>query len=50
MEIRALAKRRAQREIEKQKKAFMSWAVLGDWENPYLTMSKSSCISNEMFF
>ncbi|KAI9317679.1 tRNA synthetases class I-domain-containing protein [Dichotomocladium elegans] len=40
MEIRQLAKKRALSEIEKQKKDFRSWAVIGDWENAYQTMTK----------
>ncbi|KAG1377113.1 hypothetical protein G6F61_007015 [Rhizopus arrhizus] len=40
VEIRKLAKSKALFEVDKQKKAFMSWGVMGDWENPYLTLTK----------
>ncbi|KAI8366718.1 tRNA synthetases class I-domain-containing protein [Radiomyces spectabilis] len=38
--IRQLSRKRALREYEKQKEGFMSWGVMGDWDNPYLTLSK----------
>ncbi|KAJ8658278.1 isoleucine-tRNA ligase [Lichtheimia ornata] len=40
VEIRQLAKKRALSEIEKQKKDFKSWGVIGDWNNPYQTLTK----------
>ncbi|KAH8548878.1 Isoleucyl-tRNA synthetase [Umbelopsis sp. PMI_123] len=39
-EIRKVARERALLEVEKQKKDFMSWGVLGDWDKPYLTLNK----------
>jgi isoleucyl-tRNA synthetase len=39
-EIRRVARERALLEVEKQKKDFMSWGVMGDWDKPYLTLSK----------
>lgn len=40
VEIRKIAKTKALYEVDKQKKDFMSWGVIGDWENPYLTLTK----------
>ncbi|EIE90851.1 hypothetical protein RO3G_15562 [Rhizopus delemar RA 99-880] len=40
VEIRKLAKSKALFEVDKQKKDFMSWGIMGDWENPYLTLTK----------
>ncbi|CAO3688567.1 unnamed protein product [Umbelopsis vinacea] len=39
-EIRRVARERALLEVEKQKKDFMSWGVMGDWDKPYLTLNK----------
>ncbi|KAI9492549.1 isoleucyl-tRNA synthetase [Zychaea mexicana] len=39
-EIRQLARKRALSEIEKQKKSFKSWSVMGDWNKPYRTLDK----------
>ncbi|CAO3658029.1 unnamed protein product [Umbelopsis ramanniana] len=39
-EIRKVARERALLEVEKQKKDFMSWGVMGDWDKPYLTLNK----------
>jgi isoleucyl-tRNA synthetase len=39
-QIRKVARERALLEVEKQKKDFMSWGVMGDWDKPYLTLSK----------
>lgn len=39
LELRKRAKAYAQSQIEIQKKEFMRWGVLGEWDNPYLTMS-----------
>ncbi|KAI8141829.1 tRNA synthetases class I-domain-containing protein [Fennellomyces sp. T-0311] len=39
-EIRQLARKRALSEIDKQKKSFMSWGVMGDWDKPYRTLDK----------
>eukprot|EP01091_Cochliopodium_minus_P017313 TRINITY_DN6749_c0_g1_i1.p1 TRINITY_DN6749_c0_g1~~TRINITY_DN6749_c0_g1_i1.p1 ORF type:complete len:1037 (+),score=308.71 TRINITY_DN6749_c0_g1_i1:382-3111(+) len=36
--IREQAKKVAEREMNYQRESFKSWAILGDWENPYLTM------------
>lgn len=33
--------------VEKQKAAFKSWGVIGDWDNAYLTCSKAY-IKNQM--
>jgi hypothetical protein len=37
-EIRARARAFALEEVEKQKKAFISWGIMGDWAHPYLTL------------
>lgn len=39
-DIRRVAKERALKEVEKQKADFMSWGVMGDWDNPYKTLDK----------
>ncbi|KAL0086544.1 isoleucine--tRNA ligase [Phycomyces blakesleeanus] len=39
-EIRRLARKKAVTEVENQKKDFMSWAVIGDWDNAYMTLTK----------
>lgn len=39
-DIRRVAKERALKEVEKQKADFMSWGVMGDWDNPYKTLGK----------
>ncbi|GAB5593821.1 isoleucine-tRNA ligase [Umbelopsis nana] len=39
-QIRKVARERALLEVEKQKKDFMSWGVMGDWDKPYLTLNK----------
>ncbi|KAI7851172.1 tRNA synthetases class I-domain-containing protein [Circinella umbellata] len=39
-EIRQLARKRALSEIEKQKKDFKSWSVMGDWDKPYRTLDR----------
>lgn len=38
VEIRSKASRFARRAIKEQKREFLKWGCLGDWENPYLTM------------
>jgi isoleucyl-tRNA synthetase len=38
LELRRQAKAYALGQIETQKKEFMRWGVLGEWDNPYLTM------------
>ncbi|KAI7866332.1 isoleucyl-tRNA synthetase [Spinellus fusiger] len=40
VEIRRLARKKALFEVERQKKDVMSWGVLGEWENPYMTLTK----------
>jgi hypothetical protein len=35
-----MARAFAGKTVEKQRKEFMSWGIMGDWQNPYLTMSK----------
>ncbi|KAG0177399.1 hypothetical protein DFQ28_005830 [Apophysomyces sp. BC1034] len=40
VEIRHLARKLALSEVQKQKDAFMSWAVIGDWDKPYITLDK----------
>ncbi|KAI9258793.1 Isoleucyl-tRNA synthetase [Phascolomyces articulosus] len=40
VQIRQIARKRALSEIEKQKKSFKSWGVMGDWEHPYRTLDK----------
>eukprot|EP01113_Clastostelium_recurvatum_P033674 TRINITY_DN4481_c0_g1_i1.p1 TRINITY_DN4481_c0_g1~~TRINITY_DN4481_c0_g1_i1.p1 ORF type:complete len:932 (-),score=92.35 TRINITY_DN4481_c0_g1_i1:13-2808(-) len=39
--IRQIARQFALGEIEKQKREFMSWGILGDWNHPYRTMDYS---------
>lgn len=39
-EIRAKAAQFARSALNDQKRAFLSWGCLGDWDNPYLTMDK----------
>ncbi len=39
-EIRSVAREFALKEVEKQMVAFKSWGVMGDWENPYLTLHR----------
>lgn len=36
--LRELAKKNALAVVESQKEDFMSWGVMGDWDNPYLTL------------
>jgi len=38
-EVRRLCREYAQEQIERQKRDFIRLGVLGDWENPYLTMN-----------
>ncbi|KAI8875117.1 Aminoacyl-tRNA synthetase, partial [Backusella circina FSU 941] len=38
IDIRRIAKSKALSEVEKQMKSFKSWGVMGDWDNPYLTL------------
>ncbi|ORX51537.1 isoleucyl-tRNA synthetase [Hesseltinella vesiculosa] len=38
--IRRLARQRALQEIDKQRKSFMSWGVMGEWDHPYRTLDK----------
>ena len=40
LETRNTAKSFAIKAIKFQKKAFLRWGLIGDWENPYITMSK----------
>ncbi len=40
LETRETAKSFAKKAIAFQKKSFIRWGVLGDWNNPYITMSK----------
>ena len=40
VDIRHTAKLFAGKAIELQKSAFIRWGVIGDWNNPYITMSK----------
>ena len=39
-EIRMKAAQYAKNAVNDQKRAFLSWGCLGDWDNPYLTMDK----------
>ncbi|KAI8087562.1 tRNA synthetases class I-domain-containing protein [Thamnidium elegans] len=39
VDIRKIAKAKALSEVEKQMAAFKSWSVMGDWDNPYLTLN-----------
>ncbi|CAG8576245.1 6913_t:CDS:10, partial [Acaulospora morrowiae] len=40
MQIRTTARKCALETIELQKLDFMSWGIMGDWENPYRTLDK----------
>lgn len=40
VDIRKSAKDFAKKAIKSQKKSFINWGLLGDWDNPYLTMSR----------
>ncbi|CAG8499014.1 1003_t:CDS:10 [Cetraspora pellucida] len=40
MQIRSTARKCALSTIETQKSEFMSWAIMGDWDNPYKTLDK----------
>ncbi|EON62429.1 isoleucyl-tRNA synthetase [Coniosporium apollinis CBS 100218] len=40
VEVRKAARRLAEETIERQKKGFKEWAVMGDWDNAYRTMEK----------
>jgi isoleucyl-tRNA synthetase len=46
-DIRRVAKERALKEVEKQKADFMSWGVMGDWENAYKTLGKDRFSKSE---
>ncbi|KAG2198396.1 hypothetical protein INT47_009801, partial [Mucor saturninus] len=39
VDIRKIAKAKALSEVEKQMTAFKGWGVMGDWDNPYLTLN-----------
>lgn len=41
MAIRGKARKWAEKFVKVQSKQFQRWGVMGEWENPYLTMSKS---------
>ena len=41
MAIRTAAKKCAEKAIEDQKKHFVEWGVMGDWDHPYYTMHPS---------
>ena len=38
--IRSSSRNFALEALEKQKREFLSWGIMGDWTNPYLTMDK----------
>ncbi|KAI8970947.1 tRNA synthetases class I-domain-containing protein [Pilobolus umbonatus] len=38
-DIRKIARDKALSEVNKQMAAFKSWGIMGDWDNPYLTLS-----------
>ncbi|ORX71494.1 isoleucyl-tRNA synthetase [Linderina pennispora] len=38
MEIRTLARKFGLKAVDKQKKGFREWGIMGDWEDPYLTL------------
>jgi isoleucyl-tRNA synthetase len=40
VEIRKLARQHAENIITKQMSSFKEWGTMGEWENPYKTMSK----------
>ncbi|CAI4036833.1 hypothetical protein SMKI_16G1310 [Saccharomyces mikatae IFO 1815] len=50
LKIRSLALRHAQRAIKKQKETFKHFAILTDWETPYLTMDKDYEINQLTIF
>lgn len=39
IEIRKIAKAKALFEVQKQMNDFKSWGVMGDWDNPYMTLT-----------
>lgn len=39
-EVRSVAAELASKTIEEQKKSFREWGVMGEWDEPYKTMSK----------
>ncbi|CAG8542169.1 15762_t:CDS:2, partial [Racocetra fulgida] len=41
MQIRSTARKCALSTIEIQKSDFMSWAIMGDWDNPYKTLAEA---------
>jgi isoleucyl-tRNA synthetase len=38
LQIRDVAKKSALEALEIQRKEFISWGIMGDWENPYRTL------------
>ncbi|KAB2572323.1 Isoleucine--tRNA ligase [Lasiodiplodia theobromae] len=40
VEVRAAARRLAERTVEEQKEGFRKWAIMGDWDSAYKTMEK----------
>uniref|UniRef100_U9TV65 isoleucine--tRNA ligase n=1 Tax=Rhizophagus irregularis (strain DAOM 181602 / DAOM 197198 / MUCL 43194) TaxID=747089 RepID=U9TV65_RHIID len=40
LQIRDVAKKSALEALEIQRKEFISWGIMGDWENPYRTLDK----------
>ncbi|PNS21897.1 Isoleucine--tRNA ligase [Sphaceloma murrayae] len=40
MRIRQQARRLAKETVEEQKNSFREWAIMGEWDTPYLTMDK----------
>ncbi|RUS21822.1 tRNA synthetases class I-domain-containing protein [Endogone sp. FLAS-F59071] len=49
-EIRKAARARALSEVEKQKQDFVSWGVMGDWDNAYKTLDKEFEVRQLMVF
>ena len=47
VKIRQKARAFAQKTVEAQRKEFQSWGVIGNWSNPYITMSKEY-VKNEL--
>ena len=44
LQIRNVAEQFALNALETQRKEFISWGIMGDWESPYKTMGKRKFI------
>ena len=47
LNIRSVARTFARQTIERQKAEFVSWGVMADWDNPYVTMDPD-CVKQEI--